>query len=252
MPSAFSLDCHLQAQATNNTMGNKHSGSDNTSFSSDPSQEKYPGTGKRGSKAKKSNGSPGLDAGTTVATAAKGKKTAKAILKSWAPPVGDGVPGEATRLAKAWVQAKNERNMMKLISLAHPEACYRLPAENICIPMRDFIDTIFALADSFPDLTYKFADAGEPRLGSAVLYEYYATGTHTGAGYSFQGRTMIPPTNVQVLDGPVVKTITVQNGKIIDFLVYAPLGNRVGPLAFYEAAKNKVCEKKALSPHNFN
>lgn len=178
------------------------------------------------------------------------KMSAKKVLKSWAPPVGKGVPGEAVRLAKAWVKAKNERNMMKLLQLAHPEACYRLPAESICIPMRDFIETIFALADSFPDLEYKFADAAEPRPGSAVLYEYYAEGTHTGAPYSFHGKSGIPPNHTKFLDGPVVKTITVKNGKIIDFLVYAPLGNRVGPLAFYEATRNKHREMKALAPSN--
>ena len=114
--------------------------------------------------------------------------------------------------------------------------------------MRKFIDTIFALCDSFPDLEYKYMDAAEPRAGSAVLYEYYASGTHTGVQYSFQGLPGIPPNHASVLDGPVVKTITVKDGKIIDFLVYAPLGNTVGPLAFYKGTKkmhramNKVAE----------
>ena len=192
---------------------------------------------------------PGRDKSIKASESSTGpnKISAKKVLKSWAPPMGEGVPGEATRLAKAWVQAKNERNMMKLLQLAHPDACYRLPAESICIPMRDFIETIFALCDSFPDLEYKYADAAEPRQGSAVLYEYYATGSHTGTSYSFQGLPDIPPNHVKVLDGPVVKTITVKDGKIIDFLVYAPLGNRVGPLAFYEASKIKHRELKALT-----
>ncbi|KAL3893535.1 MAG: hypothetical protein SGARI_008120, partial [Bacillariaceae sp.] len=101
--------------------------------------------------------------------------------------------------------------MISLYKLADVDACYRLPAEGICIPMRQFIDIIMELADSFPDLEYKFADAAEPKSGVAVLYEYYATGTHTGRAYSFQGKKSVPVTKEAVLDGPVVKTITIKN-----------------------------------------
>lgn len=180
------------------------------------------------------------------------KKTASAkkALKSWIPPDGEGKSGEATRLAKAWVEAKNDRDMKKLVELAHPQACYRLPAEDICMPMRDFIEIIFALAEAFPDLEYEFADAAEPKSGVAVLYDYYATGTHTGTAYAFHGKAAVPPTGARVLDGPVVKTLTIKDGKIIDFLVYAPLGNTVGPLAFYKATRDKHREKKPLKTVN--
>ena len=175
---------------------------------------------------------------------------AKKVLKKWTPPEGEGKSGEAVRLAKAWVKAKNERDMDKLLELADPSACYRLPAENICIPMRDFLQAIFTLGEAFPDLEYEFADAAEPYSGVAVLYDYYATGTHTGKAYSFMGKTEVPPTGVHVVDGPIVKTFTIKNGKIIDFLVYAPLGNTVGPLAFYRATKDKHREGQALTPRN--
>ena len=112
--------------------------------------------------------------------------------------------------------------------------------------MLDFLKLIFSLSEAFPDLEYEYADAAEPKSGVAVLYDYYATGTHTGTAYAFQGKTAIPPTGVRVLDGPVVKTLTIKDGKIIDFLVYAPLGNTVGPLAFYRATRDKYREKKSL------
>ena len=66
--------------------------------------------------------------------------------------------------------------------------------------MRQFIDAIMELSDAFPDLEYKFADAAEPRDGVAVLYEYYATGTHTGRGYTFQNKPVVPVTKAKVLE----------------------------------------------------
>ncbi|KAL3908232.1 MAG: hypothetical protein SGARI_003155 [Bacillariaceae sp.] len=217
-------------------MGNQHSS--NSSYSSHSSKRSH-------SHSERENTSPGSKEGSKENKKKHISKSAtKKILKAWAPPPGDGVPGEATRLAKSWVKAKNERNMIKLLQLAHPEACYRLPAEGICIPMRSFIEAIMELSDAFPDLEYKFADAAEPREGVAVLYEYYATGTHTGRGYNFQNKPIVPISNVKVLDGPVVKTITIKGGKIIDFLVYAPLGNTVGPLAFYNGAMEAHLAKK--------
>ena len=219
-------------------MGNQPSrsgGHNNMRLSS--SANKGSSGGKRTSATSVGSDTNRSDSSSRDRSPSESKTTAKQILKAWCPPEGDGVPGEATRLAKAWVKAKNDRDMMTLYRLAHEDACYRLPAEGICIPMRQFIDVIFELADAFPDLTYKFADAAEPRSGVAILYEYYATGTHTGQSYSFQGKRSIPITKEKVLDGPVVKTITIKNGKIIDFLVYAPLGNTVGPLAFYKATK---------------
>lgn len=206
--------------------------------------ETSPDYKKRGGKKSKTTGPP-----STIATKDK-VPSAKKALKTWIPPEGAGSPGEATRLANAWVNAKNNRDMKKLVELAHPDACYRLPSEDICIPMRDFLEAIFSLAEAFPDLEYEFQDAAEPKSGVAVLYDYYATGTHTGTEYSFHGKAAVPPTGVRVLDGPVVKTLTIKNGKIIDFLVYAPLGNTVGPLAFYRATRDKYRQKKPLSVAN--
>ena len=160
-----------------------------------------------------------------------------------------GLPGEAERMAKHWVQCKNDHNMMKLMHLADPDATFRFPDVGLVIPMRDFLDTMLGLVDAFPDLHFTYGSIGELRPGVVVLTEYFAIGTHTGSAFECNGEPAVPPTGITIRTGPMIQTIKVQHGKVIDLECVAPLGNSTGPPAFFEATK-KEYERQQRSKSN--
>ena len=137
---------------------------------------------------------------------------------------------------------------MKLMHLADPDATFRFPDVDLVIPMRDFLDTMLGLADAFPDLHFTYGSIGELRPGVVVLTEYFAIGTHTGSAFECNGEPAIPPTGVLVRSGPMIQTIKVQNGKVIDLECVTPLGNSAGPPAFFEATKEEYERQQRANP----
>lgn len=140
-------------------------------------------------------------------------------------------------VALRWVEAKNQHNMMMLYQITHPDAIFHFPDTNVHLPMRPFWDSMMALFDAVPDLSFTYSSFSVVEPGVVCFREYIGFGHHTGDAMELSpDHPRVPATGAYIADEPIHLTVTIKNGRVFD-MVAETAGGLAGPPGFYFKAK---------------